>query len=261
MFPILFHIGSYALHTYGLMIAIGFLLAYQVAGMEFRRRGLLEPGPASASRLEVCVWYIMIGALLGARLAYTVLNGWSDFLADPLSFFRIWEGGLVFYGGAIGGFVGLAVASRRWSIPLLMLTDAFAAPLLLGQAFGRIGCFAAGCCYGRATSLPWGVTFTNPQSLAPLYEKVHPTQLYESASVFLLFLAALAVSRRVRRSGSVTAFYCVAYGILRFTLEFWRGDDRGAYHFHLSPSQWGSMLLVAVGLGIAGVARRKQADA
>jgi phosphatidylglycerol:prolipoprotein diacylglycerol transferase len=254
MFPIFFHVGPIVLHTYGLMIALGFLLAYHVARLEFRRRGW------PAARLETTVWYIMIFALIGARVAYVFLNGWQDFLADPLSFFRVWEGGLVFYGGAIGGFLGLCIASRRGDEPLLALTDVFAAPLLLGQAFGRIGCFSAGCCYGRVTTKPWGVTFTNPESLAPLFQKLHPTQLYESAGALVLFLAALAVTRKSRHRGWATAFYCVAYGILRFSLEFLRGDDRGAFHAHLSPSQWGSLLLIGLGaaVGSAIVFREKK---
>lgn len=178
-------------------------------------------------------------------------------MENPLSFFKIWEGGLVFYGGAIGGFLGLLIASRRWPAAagspgtLMTMTDAFAAPLLLGQAFGRIGCFAAGCCYGRPTDKTWGVTFTNRQALGPLYEKLHPTQLYESGGAFILFVIALWVSRRSKVTGLVTIFYCIAYGILRFTLEFWRGDDRGAFHVSLSPSQWGSLLLVGIGLAVA----------
>ncbi len=158
---------------------------------------------------------------------------------------------MVFYGGAIGGFIGLWIASRRWPGSLLKMTDAFTAPLLIGQALGRIGCFSAGCCYGRPTTEPWGVTFTNPNALGPLYEKLHPTQLYESAGVFILFLIALALSRRLKLIGYLTAFYCVSYGVLRFVIEFWRGDDRGAFHFGLSPSQGGSLLLVTVGLVLA----------
>jgi phosphatidylglycerol:prolipoprotein diacylglycerol transferase len=259
MFPIFFHAGPIVLHTYGLMIALGFILAYQVARGEFRRRGMVG-ADGEMPQLETSVWHIMIGALIGARVAYTILNGWTDFLADPLSFFKIWEGGLVFYGGAIGGFIGLLIASRRWPGTLLRMTDAFAAPLLLGQAFGRIGCFSAGCCYGRPTSAPWGVTFTNPNALAPLYEKLHPTQLYESFGVLVLFLIALALSRRVREVGWLTVFYCVSYGVLRFAVEFWRGDDRGAFHFYLSPSQWGSLALIVLGqiLGVMLLTREKR---
>jgi phosphatidylglycerol:prolipoprotein diacylglycerol transferase len=253
MFPIFLHLGPITLHTYGLMMALGFVFAYQVARSEFKRRGLIEDNKPGSSRLDVCVWYIMIGALLGARIAYMILNGRAEFMADPLSFFRSWEGGLVFYGGAIGGFLGLWLASRRWPGSLLAMTDAFAAPLLLGQAFGRIGCFSAGCCYGRPTTKPWGVTFTDPNSLAPLYEKLHPTLLYESAGAFLLFFAALWISRRTRRTGWATAFYCVGYGLLRFILEFWRGDDRGAFHFNLSPSQCGSLALMALGVAVAAL--------
>ncbi len=91
MFPILFHIGPFTLHTYGLMVALGFILAYRVARVEFRRRGMTESGDRT-SQLEVSVWHIMIGALIGARVAYMVLNGWTEFVSDPLSFFRIWEG-------------------------------------------------------------------------------------------------------------------------------------------------------------------------
>jgi phosphatidylglycerol:prolipoprotein diacylglycerol transferase len=252
VFPIFFHVGPVTLHTYGLMVALGFLLAYQIARIEFKRLGLFDPGPASANtRLEVTVWYIMIGALIGARAAYMALNGREEFFANPLSFFRVWEGGLVFYGGAIGGFLGLLIASRRWPGTLLKMTDAFAAPLLLGQAVGRLGCLAAGCCYGRPTDKPWGVTFTNPDALGPLYEKLHPTQAYESLGAFVLCALALLISRRFPRIGLATVFYCIAYGIMRFFVEVWRGDDRGAFSVHLSPSQSGSLILIGIGIAVA----------
>src|SRR5438067_1813064 len=131
MFPILLHIGPITLHTYGLMVAIGFLLALRVARGQFQQRGLPDV------LLDRIVFCLMVFGLLGARVFYFGVDNFAELRSDPLSFFRIWEGGLVLYGGVIAGVTVLIFFSRTHGLPFLGLTDAFAAPLLLGQAIGR----------------------------------------------------------------------------------------------------------------------------
>ena len=253
MFPILIQIGPFVLHTYGLMVAIGFLLALTVARRQFQRFGL------PLDRLDPMVLYLMIFGLLGARALYFALESSATLRVDPFAFFRLWEGGLVFYGAVIAGVLTLTVLSRRYGVRFISLTDAFAAPLLLGHALGRVGCFAAGCCYGRPTELPWGVSFSHPASLAPRFTPLHPTQLYESAGNLLLFFAALWLSRRERRPGMLTAFYAVSYGLFRFLVEFLRGDDRGFYFHRFSPSQIVAAALVMLGMLVFFHAKKESA--
>ncbi|OVE77059.1 hypothetical protein BVX98_03730, partial [bacterium F11] len=163
------------------------------------------------------------------------------FLEDPLSFFRIWEGGLVFYGGFLAGFLLLLLYSRFREISWLTLGDAFAAPLFLAQSLGRIGCFAAGCCYGKPTESFVGVTFTKTESLAPLHVALHPTQLYSSLGNFLLFLGVLYLGHKRPPRGVLFASYLLGYGVFRLLIEFVRDDFRGPTLSTLFPSQWISL--------------------
>lgn len=243
MHPTLLHIGPLTLHTYGLLVAIGIFLAIGVMRGTLGRRGI------SGDRVDSLAVLLIITGFLGARVAYFAVEEFQPFKNDPLSFFRIWEGGLVFYGGVLGALAALWVYARRQQSGLIGWTDALAPALLLGHAIGRLGCFAAGCCYGRPTESFLGVTFTHPDSLAPLNVSLHPTQLYEAAGTFVLFLIALPFSKRWTRPGSLTAFYLLSYGTLRFLIELLRGDDRGEFISGLSPSQW-----VALFLGVSGAA-------
>ena len=174
----------------------------------------------------------------------------ASFLEDPFGFFRIWEGGLVFYGGLLVAVAGLLIYTKIKEIPPFLIGDAFAVPLLLSQAIGRLGCFAAGCCYGRPTDSFLGVTFTHPESLAPLHVALHPTQLYSAGGLFILFLIGWRLSRRALPNGALMVYYLISYGLFRFGIEFVRNDFRGAFAAHLSPSQWVSLGLIMAGLGL-----------
>lgn len=244
MCPILIRLGPLTLHTYGLMMAVGLATAYHLALRQMKRHGLEAKG------VEPLFLWVVLAGLLGARLFYFAVEGFDELKKDPLSFFRIWEGGLVLYGSIIGGAIALALFSFSKKIPLLKLTDTLAAPLLLGQALGRLGCFAAGCCYGKPTSVAWGVTFRHPDSLAPLYVNLHPTQLYEFVGDMALLAGALILDRRRSARGFLTSYYFIGYGALRFVMEFLRGDDRGFLVAGLYPSQWLSMAAVLTGLGL-----------
>lgn len=232
------------MHTYGLMVAIGFLAAFFVAKREFPRHGL------STDFLDTVILMLMVSSLLGARIFYFAVDGFRALAQNPFSFFKIWEGGLVFYGGFIGGLLFLFFYTRYKEVSLLTVTDSFAAPLLLGQAIGRLGCLAAGCCYGRPTELPWKVTFTHPEALAPRFMALHPTQLYEAGFNALLFAGIFFFRDRFAQKGMNTIYYLVGYGVVRFLVEFIRSDDRGIFFLHLYPSQWISIVMILIGVGL-----------
>jgi phosphatidylglycerol:prolipoprotein diacylglycerol transferase len=242
MHPILFKVGPLTLHTYGLFISTGVLLAIALAAREARREGL-DP-----QRILDLGFYLLVASIVGSRLLF-VLIFYQDYLARPWAIFKLWEGGLVFYGGfALALPVGIWYL-RRHHLPLWRTADIWAAPLALGHAVGRIGCFAAGCCYGKPAQIPWAVTFSHPQSLAILGVPLHPVQLYEALSNLLIFLF-LSFYRRFRRfEGQLFWLYVLLYSVIRFLLEFFRGDARGfIIPSYLSVSQGISLPLAVTSL-------------
>jgi phosphatidylglycerol:prolipoprotein diacylglycerol transferase len=220
MYPILFHFGDFTVHTYGVLLALGFLLAVFLAREEARHAGI-DPNVM----LDMS-FYILAGAILGSRLFY-VLTNWAEFAGSPLDMFKFWRGGLVFYGGLIFAFLIGTWYVRKYKLAFWKLADIVAPSIALGQAMGRLGCFSAGCCYGKPTTALWAVTFRDPNSLAPLGVPLHPTQLYESAATFGIFLALLSMRRLERFQGRLLWFYLLFYSTARFIIEFYRGDPRG----------------------------------
>src|SRR5207302_3215623 len=198
MFPILFHLGPFTIRTYGAMVAIAFLAALQAARKAARTRRIGEP-----FLLDLIAILIVTG-LLGARLFYILVN-LSYFREHPAESFKVWEGGLVFYGGfLLAALVGV-IFTRYRSYAVGDVADCLAPALALGQGIGRWGCFFAGCCYGKPTPLPWCVRFTDPASLAPLGVQLHPVQIYESIGDLLI--AGLLWSLLMRRKDTQGAIF------------------------------------------------------
>jgi len=221
-------------------VAMGFLLGLATAMREARLSG------EDPQQLVDMALYILLGAIIGSRVLY-VLVSWGEFAPNPLQIFMIWKGGLVFYGGLAMAVLVIIWYTRRNHMSLLKTLDICAPALALGHAVGRIGCFSAGCCYGKETSVPWAVTFTDPRSLAPLNVALHPVQLYESFSLFLIFLVLMALRRRQSFDGQVAWTYVLLYAGARFVLEFFRGDPRGfVLGGALSTSQFLGLLAVPV---------------
>lgn len=237
MLPDLLRWGHLRLATYGVCVAGAYLLGI------WWLRGRREAMGLDEKRFWALVYCVFLGALAGGKLFY-VLVEWDRFASGQLGFFRDFRFGFVFYGGFLGAAL-MGFAYGRWAgIPRLPTADYFAAALPMGQAVGRLGCFAAGCCHGRPTELPWGVRFTRPDSLVPeelLGVPLHPAQLYEALGTLLLFPLLLRALRRVRegalRPGAVFYGYILAYAVLRLAVEAFRGDDRGGFQPGLSPSQ------------------------
>jgi phosphatidylglycerol:prolipoprotein diacylglycerol transferase len=247
MYPELFSIGPITVYTYGVLLAASYLLGLQFAIARARRWGLDE------KRVLDLGIYIIIAALVGAKLLL-VITDFDTFRASPADLLSLARSGGVFYGGLITA-VGVAFwYIHRHGMPFWTTCDAFAPGIALGHVTGRLGCFAAGCCYGRATNVPWAVIFTNPQAAAnvgtPLGIPLHPTQLYESGAELLILIVLLATERRGRPfPGRTFWLYMILYAISRYVIEFYRGDPRGVI-FGVSTSQFISLLLAPLAIAM-----------
>lgn len=224
MYPELFRIGSFPINTYGVFLALAFL------GAIFVTVKLAERDNLPRERIyDLCLW-ILVASLLGSK----VLMLWTEpeYRENPwqlisLDFLR--SGG-VFYGGLIGAALAAYFLMKRYRLPWWKTADACAPGIALGNFFGRQGCFAAGCCWGKPTSLPWGVKFTqlgHEITGVPIDQHLHPTQLYESFSMLLVFFLLLLWHRRRKFDGQLILFYALSYAVIRFTVEFFRADPRG----------------------------------
>ncbi|MCD6311509.1 MAG: prolipoprotein diacylglyceryl transferase [Elusimicrobia bacterium] len=215
MFPRILSIGPVTLYSYGLMVFIAVMAAWFVLKKE-------TVGRIDARRLEDIAFFSLLWGFIAARFFHFVFWNSGALLVNPLDFFYVWRGGLAVGGGIIGGFLALVYFSRKEKIAFAEFCDYFAAPMILGQAIGRIGCFLAGCCYGSSCEHFPGVTFTNSASLAPVGVSIHPVQLYESFLNFALFF--IIMKTPLKKKGLRTAFYLAGYGMIRFFMEFIRGD-------------------------------------
>ncbi|MDY2609410.1 MAG: prolipoprotein diacylglyceryl transferase [Eubacteriales bacterium] len=238
MYNDLLSIGKFTIHGYGLMIGIGFVLAVLLGAKYAKRRGLSEDAVFSFALLAI------LSGFGGGKLLY-ILTEWKQFIASPRSV--LGSSGFVVYGGLIAAVVCTILYARIKKLDYLQYLDALIPFVALAQGFGRIGCFLAGCCYGKPTTCSIGIVF--PQgSIAPAGVSLLPTQLFSSLADFLLCAFLLLLAKKVRRKGIIGATYCIAYGVGRFILEYFRGDDRGEYIGPFSISQFISLFIVAFGL-------------
>jgi phosphatidylglycerol:prolipoprotein diacylglycerol transferase len=248
MFPRLFTIGDFfTLHTYGLMVATALLVGIYTAGRFAPRIGV---DPDKVWNLGI---YMALAGLLGAKL-FLVFSEWgyySNHVGEIFSTAILHAGG-VWHGGLL-----LAIAVGAWytwrhKLAFAALGDVYAPGISLGHAFGRLGCFSAGCCWGTATDAAWAVTFTDPYSHkivgVPLGIALHPTQLYEAGAEAIIFTLLVWLWRRRSFSGQIFATYLMLYAVARFIIEFFRGDPRGGAFFDgaLSMPQVVSVVLFIV---------------
>lgn len=244
MYPVLFKFGPLTIHTYGLFVAIGFLLGLGLAVRQAKKEGI------PSYKIVDLGFYILLAAIIGSRLFFIFINI-GHYIKNPLDIFKIWEGGLVFYGGILLAVPTVIWYAKKSGLSLWNMADVFAPSIAIGHSIGRIGCFAAGCCYGKpAESLPWAVTFTDPQSLARIGIPLHPTQLYESAGEFINFLILITLRRYKSFDGQLFLTYALLYSVLRFIVEFFRGDiGRGFIIYNMSLSQGISILMFLIASG------------
>ncbi len=248
MLPILLHFGRFSLPTYGFLAAVGLLVGLAISVRYAARHGM---DPDKTWNLGILA---ILAGIIGAKLLL-VVNDWAFYKAHPREIFSLTtlQAGGVWSGGLVAAVLVSWWYIRRNHIPVLKTCDVFAPGIALGHAIGRLGCFAAGCCWGKPTTLPWGVTFTNPLAAqlvgTPLGVPLHPTQLYEMVLELANFFLLAWVLRRKRFDGQVIGTYMFVYGFARYFLEFLRDDpERGSVlHGFMSGTQ-----LLAIGLVIAG---------
>lgn len=268
MHPICFEVGRFPIHCFGVLMALGFLAGLLNWTWLGRKEG------RTFNDCSDLLFWIMVAGVLGARGAY-VLSELESFLAEPATIVRIDQGGLVFYGGLLGALLAIVIFARTHREPVWSLLDFVVTSVPLAHAFGRIGCFLNGCCFGTlsnawcavrypAGSAAWWAHVQNswiqivgPESRVPSLP-VHPVQLYEAAFNLAVYGLLLSIYKRRRHSGVVAGAYLVAYPVGRFCLEFLRGDERllrGATH--LSAAQFTSIGLFLIGCVLL-VWRRKK---
>ena len=257
MHPIAFQFSTFAIHWYGVMMALAFLAGLWTAS----RRGLRD-GIAAEKILDLGPWLIG-GALLGARTLYVATYWRESFAGKPLwEIFMVQHGGLVYYGGLFGAALACIFYARIKKLPLWAMADILAPSIALGYVFGRIGCLLNGCCYGRICDLPWAIRFPNQSFaweqhfMAGLVGKddpslpVHPTEVYDALLNLALYAGLAWLYRRKKFNGQVFGVYLLGYAVTRSIVESFRGDyTPGHLHGGLTPAH-----LVSIGVFLAAVA-------
>jgi len=245
MWPTIFRFENTALYSYTFFVSLAFLVGlfcfYQLTQAKISARHAIN-GTLFAS---------FVG-FVGARLLF-VITQWDKFIQGDFSILRPWEGGVVFLGGFLTGALALFFYAKRKNLPLSYTFSAAAPSLAIAHAVGRIGCFLNGCCFGSHCTLPWAVTYTHELSAAPLFEKLHPTQLYEIIVLLFIFLLLKALHKNEikvpkKYKAHPGILYLYLYGTLRFFIEFFRGDIFRGIWGPFSTSQWVSLCLIFLAL-------------
>jgi len=252
MYPKLISIGSFYIPTYGVLVASGFLAGLYVMLRLAKKAGM------NADNVTNLAFYCAIAGVLGAKL-FMFLFDLPEYLRDPGQIFTLetLQAAGVFHGGFIAALVTAFFVMRRHKMPLFPTMDVFAPGVAIGQAIGRLGCFAAGCCWGRECDLPWGVRFRSDFAApVPLDKTLHPVQLYESAANFLIFAFLYRLCSKEHRPGQVIGWYLVLYSSVRFAVEFFRVHEQSLVG-PFSLTQWISLALLALGVGILLYVSRK----
>jgi phosphatidylglycerol---prolipoprotein diacylglyceryl transferase len=248
MHPILFHVGDIPVFSYGVLVAMGVLLS-----LWWGRRLAPQVG-IDPEKLWNMGIYMVLMALVVAKV-WLILSDWSFYAANPREIFSIntFQSGGTFYGGLLGSIGTIFLYTHFQRMNVLRTFDICTASLPLGHAIGRLGCFAAGCCYGKPTEVPWSVVFTNPVAAriagTPLGIHIHPTQIYEAFVELCNFIFLNWLWKRQRFAGQIFGAYMFLYGIERGTIEFFRGDPGRTLLFHdrISLMQVTSVVFILAG--------------
>lgn len=251
MYPTLFKLGPLVIHSYGFMVALGFLAAIIISLSLAKRAGV-----ALETIFDLAIWAILAG-ILGARLFY-VLGQWQVYRHNLVEIFMVQRGGLVVLGGIVFGLLAIAGYCRQKKLSFLKVMDVISPGSLLGLAIGRLGCFLNGCCFGLPTKLPWGLVFPSG-SLAHGYfatEHLHPTQLYSVLALLLAFVLLLRLYKRKAYAGFVFFWALILYALYRFSVEFLRYSP--IHWLNLTPSQWLVLVFFVVGFWGLFTRRREQ---
>jgi len=250
MHPILFKIGPLTIHSYGFFMALGVAFGIWFLYRQGKRQGL------DAGRLVDAAFYIMIASLVGAKLILLIGN-FSYYMSNPKELLWIARSGGVFQGGLAFGVLFALWYFRKHKLPTWKIADIVGPALALGHGFGRIGCFMAGCCYGRTCTLPWAATFQDEYAHSltsvPVHQALHPVQLYESILNFLNAIILYRLLRKKAYDGQVFVFYIINYAVIRFFTEYFRGDHSASGYLFEGPSAFLS-LSVSQGFCLAAFA-------
>jgi len=253
MYPKLITIGKFFIPTYGVLVAIGFLVGLWIT-IRLARRAKLPVEPVT--NLAV---YCALAGLVGAKL-FMVLFDFKQYWSDPGSLFSLntLQAAGVYQGGFLLALITAIFYMRRHGLPGLATCDVFAPGIAIGQAIGRLGCLAAGCCWGTDCSRPWAITFRNPEAHdltgVPLGVPLHAAQLYESIADALIFVALYWAIRRPHRAGMVIGGYLALYSAARFVIEYFRFHEQGL-HYGLSWTQWIAVATFAAGVALLAMRR------
>jgi phosphatidylglycerol---prolipoprotein diacylglyceryl transferase len=245
MLPKLISIGSFYIPTYGVLVALGFLAGLWITLRLARQVGL------PAEKITNLAVYCALAGIAGAKL-FMLLFDLDDYIRNPgqIFTFETLQAAGVFHGGFIVAFLIAVLYMRSQKLPAFPTMDAFAPGIALGQAIGRLGCFAAGCCWGKECDLPWGVRFRSDEAApVPLGKTLHPVQLYESAADLIIFGILYKRFSAAKRPGEVIGLYLVLYSTARFIIEFFRVHEQSLVG-RFSLTQWIALGLLAVGAGI-----------
>lgn len=262
MYPELFRIFGFPINTYGVFLALAFLGAILITVKLAERDGLPK------ERIyDLCLW-MLLASLAGSKVLMLFTE--PEYRENPLRLISLdfLRSGGVFYGGLIGAVAVGYFLMRRYKLPWWKTADVCAPGIALGNFFGRQGCFSAGCCWGKPTNLPWGVRFSelgHQITGVPIEHNLHPTQLYESFSMLLVFFFLLWFHRRKRFDGELILLYALLYSVIRFVIEFFRDDPRGdilgvTSLTGLSTSQILSILIGIISLTLLIIRRRRAAQ-
>jgi len=272
MHPILFQFTlpilnkEITIYTYGFLVAIGFLVAVYLTAYRAKKYNIKKDVIFDLG------FYVILSGIICARLLFVAVN-WEQFKDNLIEILYVHKGGIVFYGGFIGGFLTVIIYSKFKKIELLKICDLIAPQIPLAHAFGRLGCFSYGCCFGKITTIKWlGVKFPvnspayieqlNKNLITPDYVSslpVIPTQLLELYFLIFLFFILLILAKKITKSGIISSAYLILYSLWRFVIEFYRGDDRGSFILNIfSISQFISILLFIIGFIICIKAFKKK---
>jgi phosphatidylglycerol:prolipoprotein diacylglycerol transferase len=239
---IAFEIGPVTVTWFGILVALGFLAGLWTASRRARRVNfhpdtIIDLGP-----------WLLLGAIVGARTVFVVTYWPENFAGHPIyEIFMVQRGGIVYYGGLIGASLACIIFARIKKLPLWRLADVLAPSIALGSFFGRWGCLMNGCCYGKPTTMPWGIQFPKGHDTYPDY--VHPTEIYDSLLNFALYASLAWLFRRRKFDGQVFGVYLICYAALRSFVELFRGDYTQEHIWKgMTPAQ-----LVSIGIGTAGI--------
>jgi phosphatidylglycerol:prolipoprotein diacylglycerol transferase len=248
MYPILVDLGFWQLRSYGVFVAVAIVVGIWWSAREAEQRGYAR------ALVHDLAWTVTLAGIGGARLWYVIFSEPQTYLARPWEILAIWHGGLSMHGALIAGAAVGAWWIRRRDLPFWRFADAVVPGLILGQAVGQIACLLNGDTYGEPTGLPWAIVFTHPQAMAPLGVPLHPLQVYELLAYFGVFLVVHRVARSTTGDGAVVLTYAVLYGVVRFAMEFFRGDPPMVAGIIVPQAI--SVALVVAGLASVVVLRR-----